>query len=120
MTGVRGGDIVILLAAVALVAGLFALRPGGAGEQAEVRVGDTVVARLDLDRAGTHVIDGPLGPARLEIADGAIRFLSSPCRAQYCVHSGWQHRAGQMAACAPNRMVVRIHGADRRYDALAF
>ncbi|MFO8155997.1 MAG: NusG domain II-containing protein [Pseudomonadota bacterium] len=120
MKGVRGGDLVILLATVALVAGLFALRPGGAGERAEVRVADAVVARLDLDRAGTHVVDGPLGPARLEIADGAIRFMASPCRAQRCVHSGWQRHAGQLAACVPNRMVVRVLGDDRRHDALAF
>ena len=116
----RIGDGLVLVAATALVVALFAAAPGGQAEHAEVFVADQRVARFALDRDGDHTVEGPLGPARLVIADGAIRFMESPCRAQRCVHSGWQRYPGHMAACLPNRMVVRVVGRGAPFDSLAF
>ncbi|MGJ8669696.1 MAG: NusG domain II-containing protein, partial [Oceanococcus sp.] len=49
-------------------------------------------------------ISGAKGDSELEISDGAVRFLSSPCRHKICVRSGWHQRAGAVAACVPNRI----------------
>lgn len=40
--------------------------------------------------------------------DGAICFLSSDCPDKICVKTGRIHEVGQMAACLPNGLVLKI------------
>lgn len=78
--------------------------------------------RLDLDlNADTRVhIHGPLGDSIIEVVDGAVRFVSSPCRHQICVRSGWHHSAGAVAACVPNRISVVLSGGQSEFDAISY
>lgn len=43
--------------------------------------------------------------------DGAIAFEASDCPDKICIRSGKLKNAGQMAACLPNEIVVRIVSA---------
>lgn len=114
------GDWTILLAAGALVTALWLAGPAGEGSRAEVRVDDTVVARLDLRRPGTYTIEGRRGPSVLEVADGAVRFTESACSTHRCVASGAHRHAGEVAACLPNRVTVAVRGGAGRYDTLHY
>lgn len=42
---------------------------------------------------------------------GKIRFLTATCLDQICVHTGWISRDGQIAACAPGRMILKVSGS---------
>ncbi len=66
-------------------------------------------------------IDGPEGISRVEIVDGKVSFLSSPCRDKLCIISGVLSKSGQWTACLPNRIIIRIKGADdEEIDALSY
>jgi hypothetical protein len=76
------------------------------------------VVSLDRDRELT--VTGPLGPSVLQIKDGKVRFVSSPCRNKLCVHSGWLSRGGEFAACLPNHISIVVLAQQQRYDAINF
>lgn len=40
--------------------------------------------------------------------DGSICFEHSDCKDQICVHSGRLNRAGQVAACLPNGLILKL------------
>lgn len=105
-------DAGLLLAAILLVAGLYALlwQPGGAGSEARVSVDGELVATLNLDRDGEHVVVGRLGTTRLQVTDGRVRVVESPGARQLCVRAGWLSDAGESTVCLPNRVVVEITG----------
>lgn len=64
-----------------------------------------------LSSYGTLSITGPLGASEIEIGPKGVRVLSAPCVHKICMNSGWMQRAGDVAACVPNRLVLRIAGA---------
>ena len=65
-------------------------------------------------------VHGPLGDSVIEIRDGRVRFVSSPCNGKQCVHSGWLSHSGELAACLPNGIMVSVMGRERRYDSINF
>lgn len=78
---------------------------------AEIWVDNRVVCEINLnivqdqtlsleERTGKHI--------NMEIKDHAIRFASSDCPDQICVHSGYQRRDLDIASCLPNRVVVTV------------
>ena len=46
----------------------------------------------------------------VSVAPGEIRFAASDCRGQDCVRCGALTRAGQAAACVPNKTVIVLKG----------
>ncbi len=114
-------DAAILALGLALTVAAWAAFAGrGAGQTAVVSADGQVVARLPLDRPARVTVPGPLGETVVEVHDGAVRFLSSPCTRQMCVHSGWLRAGGAFAACLPNRVSVRVAALDDRYDSINF
>ena len=115
-------DYCVLAGALLLLPWLYASywHRGGTGE--EVRIvgadGKEILASLHEDRELR--IPGPLGTSVLEIRDGRVRFVSSPCHGQLCVHAGWLHLGGEFTACLPNRISVAVVGPELRYDTINF
>lgn len=108
------GDAVVLALLGAVVAALSL--PGVAGGKrgkAEVLTTGGRVTALDLARDAVTEVSGPLGVTRLEVRDGRVRVLSSPCPRQDCRDRGWIGEAGEMLVCLPNEVVVRLPGARR-------
>lgn len=78
--------------------------------------GNTVVAEVTVD--GVTVQEIPLKKSDekqqytlengvvLETENGTIRFFKSDCPDAVCVHTGALSRAGEIAACVPNKTVV--------------
>jgi hypothetical protein len=77
-----------------------------------------VTEELFPDR--TLHIKGSLGESVIEINNGRARFISSPCRGQVCVHSGWLHTSGDIAACLPNRVSLTMLGQHPRFDTINY
>ena len=119
------GDIIILLACAILLPLLFTRYGvvGSAGTQARIMTGAHEFAVVPLQRNQVYRVDGALGVSEIEVRDGRIRFMSSPCTGKQCVTSGWASRGGEFVACVPNRvsLVVLGHGAGGDYyDSINF
>lgn len=117
------GDALAIAVAAAVVGILFARywQAPVAATQCELRVAGAVVGRYALDQDQDIRIEGRMGTSVLRIENGRVRFLSSPCRNQVCVRSGWLSHGGDAAACLPNRVSLSLegHGGDA-LDAISF
>ena len=122
MSIVRPADALVVAVAAMLVGAAWASLWGGGGpaEYAQVSAPGASDRRLDLALETTLEVRGRLGPSRLEVRDGRVRFVDSPCVGRLCVHSGWLSRSGQVAACLPNGIVVEVTGGDREFDAISY
>ena len=72
-----------------------------------------------LSRDQVLYLEGPMGRSRVEIARQGARIATSPCPEQRCVLQGWIRRQGEVAACLPNHLVLRIEGGNEPVDALS-
>ena len=106
----KKGDLVLI--AVLLLAGavLLLLRGGKAAVTANVTVNGELRYEIDLT-AVKAPYELPLeNGVTLYVEPGAVRFLHSDCRGQDCVRCGALTRAGQAAACLPNKTLVSLSG----------
>lgn len=121
--GLRRGDWLIFAVVLALAAAAavpFWTAQTGA-LTCEIRQEDRVVRRVRLAEGyqDTITIVGERVTNVIEIDGRQVRFASSDCPDQVCVRTGTLTRAGQMAVCLPNRVVVRLTGAGQELDAIA-
>ena len=79
---------------------------------------EPVTEELSTDR--TLHIHGPLGDSIIAVSHGRARFVSSPCRGQVCVQTGWLQTTGDLAACLPNRISLSLLGQHPRFDTINF
>lgn len=118
-----GGDwlIVISLLGISLSGiGWLATAPGGT--RVVVTSGGQTVFSAPLDLPQSVDLDGPLGPTHLVIDDQGARITDSPCRAKICISMGPARHTGDLLACVPNRILVRIDspaGGEEPYDLLS-
>ena len=75
-----------------------------------VQVDGKEVFRASLADDGHLSADGPLGKTEIEVKDGRVRVIDSPCRRKTCVHTGWIDKAYQTIICMPNRVVIHLTG----------
>ena len=122
MNIVRPADAVVVAVAALLIGAAWASLWGGAGpgEFAQVSAPGAPPRQVALARDATLEVDGRLGPSRLEVRAGRVRFVDSPCVGRLCVHAGWLSRSGQVAACLPNGIVGEVTGGEREFDAVTF
>ena len=118
----RPFDRVILL-------GLFALALLGVWGGVSRTPGAEVVVEQDgvvryvapLDRPARAEIPGPYGDTIIEVRDGAAAVVAATCPERRCMAMGRIRHQGDVVACLPNRVVLRITGGDRKqsYDLLS-
>jgi len=115
-------DKIILMLALALIAGLYAhfWVPAPLAESAQVSIAGKPDLWLALGADREVVIEGVLGPTELEIRDGRIRFRRAPCLGKLCIHSGWLASGGDFATCLPNGVAVQVVGKGTGFDAINF
>lgn len=115
-------DKVVIAAGLALVVALYAAFWTGneAGEEVRVLVDGHERERLSLSQDRHLDIDGVRGPSTVEIKDGRVRFIASPCQGKQCIHSGWLNHSGEFAACLPNRVSLYVVGGEARFDTINF
>ncbi|SFF54803.1 NusG domain II [Fontimonas thermophila] len=116
-------DVIAIGLAAAAVGATYAhfWQPAMAATQFEVRIAGQPSGRYALDGNRDILVEGRLGPSRLRIENGRVRFIASPCRNKVCVHSGWLSHGGDAAACLPNRVSISLLGdAEASVDAVSF
>jgi len=115
-------DRLLLLIAICTLPLLYAQLWQADGPASQLRVQAGNAAPLETPLAADRIlhVHGPLGDSMIEISQGRARFISSPCAGQTCVHSGWMHATGEMAACLPNRISLQIVGDRPRFDSINF
>ena len=106
----------LLLVISLLGAGWSRWQAVGARE-AIVTVDRRDVRTIPLAQDGTHSFPARLGPVTLEVRDGAIRAVDAPCPHRLCVAMGEKRAAGEIIACVPSGLVVRLTGGRADPDA---
>jgi hypothetical protein len=111
------GDVILVLAVVALSALLIAhgVASAGTGARREIRVtaSGREVLRLPLDKdADELTVTGYAGESYLEIREGRVHMVDSACPDKLCVKTGWISSPGESIVCLPNRVVIEITSGD--------
>ena len=117
----KWGDLVIIGAVLLLAAMLSAaLARQAVGGQlyAEVWQDGALVERVALTEQTDRVIE--LDGHNTIVLQGKTAVIqSADCHDQVCVRTGTLTRAGQVAVCLPNRVVLRLVGERNEVDAIA-
>ena len=111
------GDVIIVLAVVALSVFLIAqsVAGAGAGPDSQVRVtanGREALVRPLGEDSGELSVSGQEGESYLEISGGRVRMIDSACPDKLCVHAGWISDPGESIVCLPNRVVIEVKGGE--------
>lgn len=116
----KWGDFIIIgavLVLAAAVSGILALGASGDRLYAEVWQDNTLVERVELTDRTDRTIDLD-GHNVIVLSGRTAAMQSADCRDQVCVRTGTLTRAGQVAVCLPNRVVLRITGETSEIDAI--
>jgi hypothetical protein len=105
-------DVAAIALSLAVVA-VFSIAAYGGGDAGQVVV-DASGTRYRFPIATDRVerFPGPRGDTTIEIRDGTVRVVDSPCPDRICVAAGPISRTGQFIACLPNRVSVTLEGQD--------
>ena len=98
-----------LLAGSVLLAAAARL-PGDAPTHAVVTIRGETVAALPLSRDTRLEYEGRVGPVVVEVAAAGVRVAESTCAHRICVGMGEKRRSGEIIACVPNALLVRLAG----------
>lgn len=116
----KWGDFIIIGAVLLLAAALTALmaqNTAGGRLYAEVWQNDVLVERVALTEETDRTIDLD-GHNVIVLAGKTARVESADCHDQVCVRTGTLTRAGQVAVCLPNRVVLKLVGETGEIDAI--
>lgn len=117
------GDKLVLIGGLLFVVWLYAafwFSPAGLSNFAQVTVAGKEQRLVNLKEDGIVEMEGQLGISKLEIADGRIRFLESPCPNKICIHAGWLEEGSKIATCLPNRIAVEVVANKTLFDSINF
>ena len=108
--------IVVLVIFAASLAGIAWAATAPGGERLVVERDGRVIFTAPLASERTVVLPGPLGETVLAVSGGRVRVIDSPCRNKVCLGMGEIVRSGEVVACVPNRLLVRIDGGGAREE----
>ena len=100
---------------------IWVARSVGKPDEVVVSANGEVTARFSLQGQSQFRIRGPLGDSEINITNGRVKVVSSPCVQKVCVHKGYIDKPGEWIVCAPNRIVVKIvsEAETERLDAIS-
>lgn len=95
----------ILILALIIFAAAFSMKKSVSPEVAVVMVdADGESYEFKLSENKIHNVQGPLGTTSIEVKDGKVRIIDSPCPGKTCINQGWT----SPIVCLPNKVVVRV------------
>ena len=103
--------LLISVLAVALLSGVFGIR-NQAVAQAVLSMDGEPIIQIPLEQlkdTGVEEVTSYGYNYRIAYESGRIRFAHADCPDQICVHTGWISRSGELAACVPGHLVLRIN-----------
>ncbi len=113
---------IVIALALATAASFFWLGQAPRGAEVVVEREGVVIFRAPLAADRTVTLEGPLGETVLSIRDRQACILSSPCPHKVCMGMGHIAQQGELLACVPNRLLVRVAGVakqERSYDLIS-
>lgn len=114
-------DKIIIALAIIFIAWLYQhywIKPSKAN-YAQILVANQDPIKINLHKNQTLNIQGAIGKSIIEVSQGRIRFIASPCHNQQCVHTGWLTHGREIAVCLPNKITVQMQDTEE-YDAIAY
>lgn len=102
--------LLIALAACTLAAWPLASALAAGGGDAAVICGPGGDTTVPLASDAVLEIDGALGTVIVCVRDGAVRVSESGCPDHVCIDTGAVREHGEVIACVPNRVIVRVGG----------
>ncbi|MBN2426987.1 MAG: NusG domain II-containing protein [Deltaproteobacteria bacterium] len=75
-----------------------------------------VIFSAPLDRDREEVFTGPVGETLMVILDHEVYIGRSDCPRKICMAMGHIHRNGEVIACVPNQILIRISGEEKGDD----
>ena len=117
-----GDWLVILVLLGVSLAGIVWVATAPGGTHVVVTCGEQTCFISPLDQLHSVDLDGPLGLTHLVIDDQGARITDSPCPRKTCISMGLAKHTGDLLACVPNRILVRIDspaGEEAPYDLLS-
>lgn len=118
-----GADWLIVLALLATaLAGIAWLSMAPAGGRVVATSGNQTCFVAGLDQAYSVDLEGPLGKTHLVIDEQGARITASPCPRKLCLAMGPAKHSGDLLACVPNQIMVRIdrsNDTEAAYDLLS-
>ena len=117
-----GDWLVVLFLLGTSLTGLLWMTTTAEGTHVVVTSGGKTVFTAPLDQPRSIDLDGPLGQTHLVIDDQGARITDSPCPRKICIGMGTAKQTGDLLACVPNRILVRIDspaGEEAPYDLLS-
>lgn len=112
----RWGDFAITGLVALLAIGLLLSAPRSLAGQARIAVltedGRTIFSKstAELQTAGSFKLEAQGYHYIMSYEGGRIRFAQADCPDQVCVRTGWVERTGQVAACVPGHLILKITG----------
>ncbi len=118
----KAGDWLILLLSLLLVPLSWSMtqRDPGSTTAIEITVGDQPPIIYPIKNRQRIAVTGELGDSVMEIRDGRVRMLSSPCQGKICILSGWHQHSGDNIICLPNKVGVSLISNQERFDGINF
>lgn len=116
----KWGDFVIIAVVLLLAAALTAVLALGTTDgqlYAEVWQDDVLVERVKLTDETDRTINLD-GHNVIVLTGKTARMESADCHDQVCVRTGTLTRAGQVAVCLPNRVILKVVGETSEIDAI--
>jgi hypothetical protein len=104
------GDVVLIGALVIICFGSYwSIRSlNQDGTSVIIELNGKIIHQRAIYTNDTITIHGSIGDTVIQIKNGAVAIVSSPCPRHFCQHAGAIHRSGEMLVCVPNRVAVRI------------
>jgi hypothetical protein len=98
----------------------FAWSDSNSSRYVSLYVGDEMRYIIDLYEEKDIEVDGFLGVSKLEVVNGKVRFIESPCSTHFCLRSGWLNPTIGLIACLPNGVSLQYLNHNKAYDAINF
>lgn len=112
-------DVILIIALVIATGFSYTLVKGmqSEGNYVIISVGNQEVAQYPLSQERESIaVSGVKGEAALQIKEGRIRMIGASCPNKTCVGMGWKSKSGELIACIPNQVVVRVAGVPNEGD----
>ena len=105
---------ILILSAIFILCISFLILPKlfESGKTAEISIDGEIVKTVLLSKDDTF----KLNSFTIDVRDGAICVLDSPCHDKICVHTGYISKPSQTIVCLPERLIIKIKGEDKEAD----
>lgn len=109
----RFGDFIILAMILAVALFTLSLLFLKKGSTVVIETSDSVY-QYPLNKNAEYDIPGDIGITKVQVKDGKVRILESPCPNKTCINQGW----GTILVCLPNQVIVTTEESGG-FDAIA-